>query len=68
MRAEQDKPGFTSQVEHRLSWRKDMEKNNFDKPVLLHIYEENRENPNWAMATDIQHLCEYILFLQSKFK
>lgn len=55
-------------VEQRNNWRKELEEGR--KPdvtwIYLDDYRKNRDSDSWRMASGVEQLCEYILYLEDK--
>lgn len=54
-----------SAVDWRNNLRREMQKDLWTN-LFLEEYKANRENPLWRTAASIEHLCEYILYLEDK--
>lgn len=53
-------------VDEREAWRFEMKKGMFNELYVLQQYRENRESNLWRATREVEKLCEYVLFLESK--
>jgi hypothetical protein len=57
---------YTGLTDERHTWRVEIEQGLWHEPHVLQQYRENRESNLWRATREVEKLCEYVLFLESK--
>lgn len=53
-------------TEQRNNWNIEFKKTGMCNNVYLNNYRINKDSNSWRMSSGVEHLCEYILFLEEK--
>lgn len=59
---------MSSLVEERNKWREQLEEGESLNIPVLDAYKDNRNSEDWRVSSQIEKLCEYVMFLEDELK
>ena len=59
---------MTNLAEERNSWREQLEEGESLHIPVLDAYKDNRNSESWRTSSQIEKLCEYVMFLEDELK
>ena len=59
---------MTNLAEERNSWREQLEEGESLHIPVLDAYKDNRNSESWRVSSQIEKLCEYVMFLEDELK
>lgn len=57
----------TSAIKQRMMWQEAFRNGEAVNSFYLREHKKNRNDPHWRTTRELEHLCEYIIYLEEMF-